>query len=279
MLEIGQINTLKIVQRNTAGVFLEGGEQGKLFLPAHAVPENRALGDELEVFVYQASDDELVATTQVPLAQVGDIAWLKVIAKNSAGTFLNWGLPKDLLVPLSQQRHEMELGHSYLVKVLFDPDKGIAATTYFEDYLAYEAFYFREGQAVTLLIADSTDLGIKAIVNHTHWGLLYKNEVFRPLKKGQKINGYIKHIREDDHRIDLSLYPPGYAKVEGITDKILTKLRQNQQFLPLSDKSSPEEIYAYFGVSKKVFKQAIGALYKQRLIVIEEQGIRLVTAL
>lgn len=279
MLEIGQKNTLKIVQRNTAGIFLDGAEHGKLFLPAHTVTDNLDVDDDIEVFIYRASDDELVATTQMPLAQVGEIAWLKVIAKNAAGTFLNWGLPKDLLIPSSEQRYEMEMGHAYLVRVIYDPEKGIAATTYYEDYLSYEAFYFRAGQPVSLLIAEITDLGIKAIVNHTHWGLLYKNEVFKPLKKGQRIDGYIKHIREDDRRIDLSLYPLGYAKVEGITDRILHKLQQNQAFLPLSDKSSPEEIYAHFGVSKKVFKQAIGALYKQRLIIIEEQGIRLVNGI
>lgn len=277
MLEIGQMNTLKVLQRNTAGVFLDGGEQGKLFLAAHTVPDTLAIDDTLDVFVYRAGDDELVATTQKPFAQVGDIAWLKVIAKNSAGTFLNWGLPKDLLVPISQQRYEMELGHAYLVKITYDPEKGIAASTYYEDYLSYEAVYFQAGQAVSLLIVEITDLGIKAIVNHTHWGLLYKNEVFQTLKKGQRINGYIKQIREEDRRIDLSLYPAGYSKVESFTDKVLGKLHQNQGFLPLSDKSSPDEIYQAFGVSKKVFKQAIGALYKQRLIVIEEQGIRLVT--
>lgn len=276
MLEIGQMNTLKVLQRNAAGVFLDGGDYGKLFLAAHTVSDTLTVDDEIEVFIYRASDDEVVATTQKPFAQVGDIAWLKVIAKNSAGTFLNWGLPKDLLVPISQQRHDMELGHAYLVKIIYDPEKGIAATTYYEDYLSYEACYFKAGQAVSLLIAEVTDLGIKAIVNHTHWGLLYKNEVFQTLKKGQRINGYIKQIRADDQRIDLSLYPAGYSKVESFTDKVLGKLHQNQGFLPLSDKSSPDAIYQTFGVSKKVFKQAIGALYKQRLIVIEAQGIRLV---
>ncbi|MEQ1635134.1 MAG: S1-like domain-containing RNA-binding protein [Methylococcales bacterium] len=275
-MDIGQFNALKIIQQQASGVYLDGEALGKLFLPTRMVPENSEIGDAIEVFVYRSNDDEWVATTQKPLAQVGEVAWLKVVAVNAGGTFLDWGLPKDLLVPLSEQSHELELGHYYLVKVLYDPDKGVAASTFIEDYLNYEAFYFKEGQAVSLLIADTTDLGIKAIINHTHWGLLYKNEVFQSLKKGQKINGYIKHIREDDRRIDLSLYPPGYAKVEGITGKILTKLRKNDGFLALSDKSSPDAIYANFGVSKKVFKQAIGALYKQHLIIIEEQGIHLV---
>ncbi|MCX7088187.1 MAG: S1-like domain-containing RNA-binding protein [Methylococcales bacterium] len=277
-MDIGKFNALTVLQKQAAGVYLDGGSFGKLFLSAHVVPDDIAVGDVVDVFVYRAGDDELVATTQKPLAQVGDIAWLKVVSVNAGGTFLDWGLPKDLLVPLSEQSHELELGHFYLVKVLFDPEKGIAATTFIDDYVNYEAFYLKEGQAVSLLIADTTDLGVKAIVNNTYWGLLYKNEIFQTLKKGQKIEGYIKHIREDDRRIDLSLYPVGYAKVEGITDKILTKLKRADNFLPLSDKSSPDVIYAHFGVSKKVFKQAIGALYKQRLIIIEEQGIRLVVA-
>ncbi|NOT85468.1 MAG: GntR family transcriptional regulator [Methylococcaceae bacterium] len=277
-MDIGQFNALKIIQHQTTGVYLDGGALGKLFLPARMVPEHCAVGDVIEVFVYRANDDELVATTQKPLAQVGDVAWLKVVSVNAGGTFLDWGLPKDLLVPLSAQSHELELGQYYLVKVLYDPYKGVSASTFIDDYVNYEAFYFKQGQAVSLLIADTTDLGIKAIVNHTHWGLLYKNEVFQALKKGQKITGYIKQIREDDRRMDLSLYPAGYAKVEGITGKILAKLKKHEGFLPLSDKSSPEAIYAHFGVSKKVFKQAIGALYKQQLITIELQGIRLVPA-
>lgn len=275
MLEIGKINRLKVILGHSTGVYLDGGEAGKIFLPARWVPESCQESDELEVFLYLDAEGQITATTLNPLAQVGDIAWLKVKAVNAYGAFLDWGLPKDLLVPFSEQHFPLEAGRYCLIKVLYDPEKGISGTTYIEDYLNDEAFYLKEGQEVTLLIADKTDLGIKAIVNNTFWGLLYQNEVFQPLKKGQKIPGYIKHIRED-RRIDLSLYPPGYAKVEGIVSDILKQLEQNGGLLPLGDKSTPEAIYARFGVSKKVFKQAIGGLFRQRLITITDNAIELV---
>lgn len=275
MIEIGKVNTLRVMERLETGVSFDAGTAGKLFLPERYVPKDCKVGDELQVFVYPGHDRQLLATTQMPLAQVNEIASLKVAAVNAVGAFLDWGLPKDLLVPFSEQRHEMEVGCYCLVKVLFDEEYGIFATPKIEEYLNYEAFYLQEGQAVNLLIADKTDVGFKAIINNSHWGLLYHNEIFQPLRKGQKIAGFIKHIREDDRRIDLSLYPSGYAKVDGIKGEIMAALQQYAGHLPLSDKSSPEAIYAQFGVSKKVYKQAIGALYKERLITIEDNGIRL----
>jgi predicted RNA-binding protein (virulence factor B family) len=221
------------------------------------------------------SEGHLAATTKTPLAQVDDIAWLKVVSLNYVGAFLNWGLPKDLLVPFSEQHHEMEVGRSYLVKVFLDEKNRIAATTKIDRFIADESVDFEAGQKVTLIIADKTELGFKAIVNNTHWGLLYQNELFQPLKRGQKLDGYIKKIR-DDGKIDLSLHHPGYGKVVSLTDNILIKLKENDGVLMLSDKSPPEAIYAAFGVSKKVFKQAIGALYKKKLITIDKNGIKLV---
>ena len=275
MIMIGKINKLKVTERTAEGALLTAEDHSSVFLPESSVPEVCALGDSLEVFVYLNHDKQLQATTQNAFAQVDEIAYLKVVATTAAGVFLDWGLPKDLLAPFNLQRQKLELGRSYLVKVLYDEQYGIYATPKIEAYLNYEAFYLREGQAVELLIAEKTENGFKAIINHTHWGMLYHNEIFQPLRKGQKIPGYIKRIREDDRRIDLSLYPAGYAKVEGITGEIIEKLHQYAGYLPLSDKSSPEDIYAQFGVSKKVFKQAIGSLYKQRLIEIEPEGIRL----
>jgi predicted RNA-binding protein (virulence factor B family) len=203
------------------------------------------------------------------------VAWLKVVSINYIGAFLDWGLPKNLLVPFSEQHHEMEVGKSYLVKLFLDDKGRIAATTKLDEWLEEESVDFKPGQKVSLIIADKTDLGYKAVVNNSHWGLLYKNEVFQPLRKGQKLEGYIKQIR-DDKKIDLMLHEPGYGKVESLTDKILSRLKQNDGYLNLSDKSPPEAIYEAFGVSKKVFKQAIGALYKKQLIRIETDGIRLV---
>jgi predicted RNA-binding protein (virulence factor B family) len=275
MINIGKINKLNVVKQQGANVYLGDKTSAKVLLADKRLPENCEVGDSLEVFVYVDSDGHLAATTKKPLAQVGDIAWLKVVSLNYVGAFLDWGLPKDLLVPFSEQHHEMEVGRSYLVKLFLDDQNRIAATTKINKYLSDEADGFEAGQKVSLIIADKSDIGVKAIINSSHWGVLYENELFRPVRKGQQMDGYIKQIREDG-KIDLSLHQPGYGKVVSLTDNIIAKLKANNGMLMLSDKSPPEAIYAEFGVSKKVFKQAIGSLYKQQLIVIEKNGIRLV---
>jgi len=275
MLNIGKINTLNVVKKQGPDVYLDNGTSAKVLLADKKPPENCQVGDALDVFVYVDSEGHLAATTKTPLAQVDDIAWLKVVSLNYVGAFLDWGLPKDLLVPFSEQHHEMEVGKSYLVKVFLDDKNRIAATTKIDRFIEDESVDFEVGQKVSLIIADKTELGFKAIVNHTHWGLLYQNELFQPLKRGQKLDGYIKQIREDG-KIDLNLNQPGYGKVVSLTDDILNKLKANNGTLMLSDKSPPEAIYATFGVSKKVFKQAIGALYKKQLISIDKNGITLV---
>ncbi|MGR8998609.1 MAG: CvfB family protein [Gammaproteobacteria bacterium] len=275
MLAIGKINKLNVVKKQGADVYLASGTSGKVLLADKKLSANCQIGDTLEVFVYVDSEGHLAATTQTPLAQVDDIAWLKVVSLNYVGAFLDWGLPKDLLVPFSEQHHEMEVGRSYLVKVFLDDLNRIAATTKIDRFITEESSDFEVGQKVSLTIADKTDLGVKAIVNNAHWGMLYQNELFQTVKKGQKLDGYIKQIRED-HKIDLSLHQPGYGKVVSLTDAILIRLKENDGVLMLSDKSPPEAIYAAFGVSKKVFKQAIGALYKKKLIILDKKGIRLV---
>lgn len=274
MLQIGKINTLKIVKLQASHIYLGSEASNKVLLVDKRPPQNCQLGDALDVFVYVDSEGHLAATSTVPLAQVDDIAWLKVVSLNYVGAFLDWGLPKDLLVPFSEQHHEMEVGKSYLVKVFLDEQNRIAATTKIDRYLSDESVYFKAGEKVSLIIADKTDLGVKAIINNTHWGMLYENELFQLVKKGQKFEGYIKNIRED-HKIDLVLQQPGYGKVLSLTDNILAKLKQNHGVLLISDKSPPEIIYSTFGVSKKVFKQAIGALYKKQLITIDKAGIKL----
>ena len=274
MLNIGKINTLNVVKKQGPDVYLDNGTSAKVLLADKKLPENCQVGDALDVFVYIDSEGHLAATTQTPLAQVDDIAWLKVDSLNYVGAFLDWGLPKDLLVPFSEQHHEMEVGKSYLVKVFLDDKNRIAATTKIDRFIEDESVDFEVGQKVSLIIADKTELGFKAIVNHTHWGLLYQNELFQPLKRGQKLDGYIKQIREDG-KIDLNLNQPGYGKVVSLTDDILNKLKANNGTLMLSDKSPPEAIYAAFGVSQKVFKQAIGALYKKQLISLDKNRIKL----
>jgi predicted RNA-binding protein (virulence factor B family) len=274
MLNIGKINTLTIVKKQGPDIYLDNGLSAKVLLADKKPPENCQVGDALEVFVYVDSEGHLAATTKIPLAQVNDIAWLKVVSLNYVGAFLDWGLPKDLLVPFSEQHHEMEVGKSYLVKVFLDDKNRIAATTKIDRFIEDESIDFEVGQKVSLIIADKTELGFKAIVDNTHWGLLYQNELFQPVRRGQKLNGYIKQIREDG-KIDLILQEPGYGKVVSLTDTILIKLNKNNGALDLSDKSPPEAIYGTFGVSKKVFKQAIGALYKKQLITIDKDGIKL----
>jgi len=275
MLNIGKINKLNIVKKQGADVYLDSGASGKVLLADKKLSATCQVGDTLEVFVYVDSEGHLAATTKIPLAQVDEIAWLKVVSLNYVGAFLDWGLPKDLLVPFSEQHHEMEVGRSYLVKVFLDDKNRIAATTKIDRFINDESVDFEVGQKVSLIIAEKTELGFKAIVNNTHWGLLYQNELFQALRKGQKLDGYIKKIR-DDQKIDLSLHHPGYGKVVSLTDNILIKLKENDGVLMLSDKSPPEAIYAAFGVSKKVFKQAIGALYKKKLITLDKNGIRLI---
>jgi uncharacterized protein len=275
MLNIGKINKLSVVKIQGANVYLDNGTSAKVLLTDKKKSANCLVGDSLEVFVYVDSEGHLAATTKMPFAQVDDIAWLKVVSLNYVGAFLDWGLPKDLLVPFSEQHHEMEVGRSYLVKVFLDEKNRIAATTKIDRFISDESVDFEAGQKVSLIIAEKTELGFKAIVNNTHWGLLYQNELFQPLRKGQKLDGYIKKIR-DDQKIDLSLHHPGYGKVVSLTDNILIKLKENDGVLMLSDKSPPEAIYAAFGVSKKVFKQAIGALYKKKLISLDKNGIKLV---
>lgn len=275
MINIGKINQLTIIKQQGADIYLGNATSAKVLLADKKQPEHCRIGDTLEVFVYVDSEGHLAATIQTPYAQVGDIAWLKVASINYTGVFLDWGLAKDLLVPFSEQHQEMAVGEYYLVKVFLDDKNRIAATTKINRFIAEESVDFTPGQKVSLIIADKTDLGVKAIINNTHWGMLYQNELFQPVRKGQKLDGYIKHIRED-HKIDLSLQQAGYGKVESLTDNILARLQAHGGVLPLSDKSPPEAIYATFGVSKKVFKQAIGALYKDYKILLDKTGIRLV---
>ncbi len=275
MIQIGRLNQLKVVKQQGADVYLGSDTSAKILLADNKLSEPVKLGDELTVFVYVDGDGHLAATLKQPLAQVDEVAWLKVVSINYVGVFLDWGLSKDLLVPFSEQHHEMEVGKSYLVKLFLDDKDRVVASTKINKQLAEQSVYFKAGQKVSLLIAEKTELGFKAVVNHTHWGVLYENELFQAIKIGQKLDGYIKQIRED-LKIDLTLHQPGYGKVTSLTDNILNQLKVHNGVLNLSDKSPPEAIYSMFGVSKKVFKQAIGALYKQKLIDIDKNAIKLI---
>ncbi len=272
MIALGKFNKLKIAAITGRDVFLQGDEQQVQLLAAD-IPKQCKLGDELNVFVYKEGKDKLLATTRVPHAQLDDVAWLKCVAKTHAGAFLDWGLAKDLLLPFSEQSSPVVEGRSYLVKIFLDENNLLAASMYLEDFIEEEAFYLKPDQQVDLIIAHETDLGMKAVINNQYWGVLYKNEIFQKLRIGQKIKGYVKKIREDN-KVDLVLQIEKYGdKVDAVTEKILAKLKSQGGVILLTDKSPPEEIYKVFGVSKKVFKQSIGGLYKKRIISINKDGI------
>lgn len=274
MIEVGKINRLKVLRQVEIGAFMDDGEGG-ILLPKRFVPRNIKNGDELDVFIYHDSDNRLIATTQQPKAVVGDIAFMQVVAITPQGAFLDWGLMKDLFVPKSQQLSFMRVGASYLVKLYIDEQTGrVAATERIERLLSNEVLTVVEKQPVKLLVYRRSELGYVVIINGLHTGLLYFNEVFKELETGDTFDGFIKKIREDN-KIDVGPGKPGYDKVEDEAGKILRLLSENNGYLPYHDKSDPEEIYDFFGMSKKTFKMTTGALYKQHKISFEQSGIKL----
>ena len=273
-LSLGRTNRLTVVRFAEHGAYLSGGPED-ILLPTKLVPEGLKIGDEIDVFVYLDSEERLVATTETPLAQVGDFAWLQVAWVNNYGAFLNWGLLKDLFVPFREQKMKMQKDRSYLVHVHLDPETyRIMASAKVERYLSTDYPPYHGGDEVELLIWQKTDLGFKAIVDNKYAGLLFDDEIFRPLHSGDRVTAYVKQVRPDG-KIDLSLQKKGQRAVVDFSDTLLQHLQTNGGRTPLGDKSPAEEIYAVFGVSKKVFKKAVGDLYKRHLITIEPDGLRL----
>jgi predicted RNA-binding protein (virulence factor B family) len=276
MVDIGRMNRLAIVRESEFGLLVDGGELGEILLPKRYVPKAWKTEDKLDVFVMRDSEDRLMAITEKPKAMVGEFALLRVKEITGVGAFLDWGMPKDLLVPFREQRPEMRSGQSYLVYIYLDRVSGrIAASSRLDKFLKNSHTTYRQGEKVDLMIWQRTDLGYKAIINGERWGMLFDNEIFQPLERGQCLEGYIKQMRPDGY-IDLCLQQPGYGKVTRLTDVILNYLKAQGGFMPVTDKNPPEEIHALFGVSKKTYKKAIGALYKQRLIDFENGGTKLV---
>ncbi|WP_415062174.1 S1 RNA-binding domain-containing protein [Bdellovibrio sp.] len=275
MIHIGQLNKLKVLKHVAHGVYLEGGNDGEILLPLRYMPEQCEVGDLLEVFICYDSDDRLMATTEMPFAMVGQFAHLRVKALEKVGAFLDWGLPKDLFLPFSEQTRELRVGQYAVVYIYLDKSDRISASMRLDRFMDKEPGNYEEGSAVDLFIAAKTELGFKAIINGRHWGVLYSNEVFEPLDYGQRVKGFIKKIRPDG-KIDLSLQKAGYKAAEDIGEKILQVLQDKGGYLPINDKTSAETIYDLFGVSKKKYKMALGGLYKQRIITVNEDGIRLV---
>lgn len=275
MIQIGTINRLTIKSIQAYGIHLDGGKAGDILLKTSSTGPKYLPGEQLDVFVYVDGQHRLLATTKRPTAVVGEFAMLRVVTTGEAGAFMDWGLENDLLVPKSEQQSPMREGRSYVVHIfLSEKNNRITASSKLKKFLNRQSPGYREGEKVELLIYAKTALGYNTVVNGSHLGLLYENEVFQEVAIGQRLPGYVKKIREDG-KIDVRLQPTGYQRVDDISQTILDAVRARGGLVAVTDKSPPAEIYALFGVSKKDFKKAVGALYKKRLIVIAPDGIRL----
>jgi predicted RNA-binding protein (virulence factor B family) len=276
MIKLGDYNTLKVVKRVDFGLYLDGGDDGEILLPSRYVPDGTTIGQLLEVFIYLDQDEKLVATTLHPLAKVGEFAWLECAWTNEYGAFLNWGLMKDLFVPFREQKMKMQVGRKYIVHVHMDDESyRIMASAKVEHFLSEETPEYEIGEEVDILVWQHTDLGYKAIIDNKFSGLLYENEIFQPISIGMQLKAFIKQVREDG-KIDLELQQGGMKKVKDFSETLLAYIKEQRGFIRFTDKSDAEQIYKTFGVSKKTFKKAVGDLYKQRLIVLEPNGIYLV---
>jgi uncharacterized protein len=277
MANIGRRNLLPILRSAPPGYYLDGGSHGEILLPGRYIPKGVIPGGIMDVFVYRDSEDRLVATTETPHAMVGEFALLRVVSVNPRiGVFLDWGLEKDLLLPIREQTQPLRSGDWIVVRVALDEKTDrIIASSRLNRYLNLTPPTYAEGQAVSLLVIDETPLGFNVIVEHAHRGLLYHSDLANPLTPGQPLEGFVRAVRPDG-KIDVALDRTGYRRIAPLTEQILEALKDSGGHLPYHDESSPEDIRAVFGVSKKAFKQAIGALYRDRRIQIEKAGIRVV---
>ncbi len=278
MIYIGRMNRMKVVKHVDFGVYLDGQDEGEILLPRKDVPHNTEVGDRLHVFIYRDSDDRLIATTKRPLVQVGEAAYLKVKQQNNVGTFMDWGLPKDLLVPFNEQAWPMNEGRNVVIYCYLDENTNrIAGTTKFHRHLSEDGRnVFQEGDAVKGMVAAQTELGYKIILNNTHIGLLYKNEVFKPMRFGHELKVFIKQIREDG-RIDLSIAASNQDVRDELEEKIMAYLKAHDGISRITDKSPPNVIYDTFNASKANFKRALGRLYKKRLVSLDKTQVRLLS--
>ncbi len=278
MLLLGQYNTLKVLRDTQVGIFLGDGisKDNDVLLPLKYVPKNLTIGDEITVFVYLDHEERPVATTLKPFVKVNEFAHLKVNYVNKFGAFLNWGLEKDLFVPFKEQARPMEVNKRYLIYCYLDEKTNrLVATSKTNQYLSNKNITLQINQEVDLIISHITEIGINVIINEKHRGLAYADEVYDDIKPGKRLKGYIKQVREDG-KIDVYLRKVGVEAIEPMSQIILNELKANKGFLRLNDLSHPEDIKTVLKMSKKVFKKAIGNLYRQKLIEIKEDGIFLV---
>ena len=283
-VKIGDFNRLKVKELARRegygpifGVYLEGGREGDILMPQKYVPEGVKPGDEIDCFVYLDQEERLVATTEKPLAKVGDFAWLKCSWVNEYGAFLDWGITKNLFCPFREQKKRMEVGNSYIVHIHIDEESyRLMASAKVERYLSHDTPSYKTNDEVDLLIWQKTDLGFKVIVNNKFGGLVYQDQIFQYIHSGDRLKGYVAQVRADG-KLDITLQPTGRRETEDFAQTLLQWLKDNGGECPLGDKSDAEDIKRMFQVSKKTFKRAVGALYKQHLIVLEGNGFRLTT--
>jgi predicted RNA-binding protein (virulence factor B family) len=275
MVKIGEYNVMKVIKEKAMGVFLDDGDAG-ILLPKRFVPQDTKMGDQLKVFLYHDGEDRPIATTQKPFGVLGDIVKLKVVSVTHQGAFLDWGLMKDLFIPKSKMKNFMIPNGEYLVKIVMDEKTGrLAATEKLEPFLSNENLTVKEKDVVNLIVYRHTDIGYEVIINHIHKGILHNNEIYRNISIGDRFEGFIKNILPEN-KIDVAAGKPGYNRVEDETEKIIRLLNENNGYLPYHDKSSPEEIYSFFAMSKKTFKMSTGDLYKQHKISFTKTGIQLI---
>jgi predicted RNA-binding protein (virulence factor B family) len=276
MIKVGEYNELEIVKQLDFGIYL-GKENVEILMPTKWIPKGAKIGDMLNVFIFRDSDDRLIATTVKPLAVANSFAFLEVKQVNNIGAFMDWGMDKDLLVPFREQAVRMEPGKSYVVFVFADEETDrLIGSTKLLRFIERDDIRVQNGDVVDLLIYSQTELGFNAIVNNLYSGLIYKNEIFENIRVGDHLQGYVKNVREDN-KIDLSLQKSGFELVDDVKWRILNIIKAENGFLALNDDSTPEEIKAKLQISKKAFKKAIGALYRERLITLTDKGVQLIT--
>jgi predicted RNA-binding protein (virulence factor B family) len=283
MVKTGEYNFLKMIKEKAMGVFLDDGDIG-ILLPKRFVPPGTKIGDEVKVFLYHDGEDRIIATTQKPLGTLGDIVKLKAVSTNPQGAFLDWGLMKDLFVPRSKQLNFMRINGEYIVKIMIDEQTGrLYATEKIQPFLSNRELTVKELEQIDLLVYRKTNLGYVVIINNMHTGLLHFNEIYRPIEIGDRFPGFIKKIypvnEEGEFNIDVAAGMPGYGRVEDESSKVLRLLQENNGYLPYHDKSSPEDIYSFFSMSKKTFKMTTGKLYRERKIELTKTGIKLINSL
>lgn len=275
MVKMGEYNVLKVIKEKSMGVFLDDGDVG-ILLPKRFVPPGTKIGDEVEVFLYHDGEDRPIATTQKPLGVLGDIVRLKAISVTHQGAFLDWGLMKDLFIPKSKIVGFMVANGEYLVKIVMDEQTGrLAATQKLEPFLSNEELTVKVKDEVDLIIYRQTDIGYEVIINNIHKGILHNNEIYRNIAIGDRFQGFIKNILPEN-KIDVAAGKSGYNRIEDESEKILRLLKEHDGYLPYHDKSTPEDIYSFFGMSKKTFKMTTGSLYKQHKILFTKTGIQIV---